>query len=172
MTLLGSIVRHLEERGVPCALIGGAALAYHGVARATEDLDLLVADRRVLEPAFWEDLGAPGAPEIRRGDAEDPLGGVVAWRAAGSPLDVVVGRDAWLAAALGRRIWTTLNEERIPVLDAADLVLTKLAAGGPQDLLDVKLLLAGSRADLRAQVEERLRGLPSSLREAWPAVVT
>ena len=36
------LARYLEEAGVEYALIGGYALAAHGLVRATEDIDLLV----------------------------------------------------------------------------------------------------------------------------------
>ena len=166
MTLLGRTVSHLEGAGVPSALIGGGALAVHGVARSTEDLDLLVADGRVLDRGFWSGWGGPAAPSIRRGDLEDPLAGVVRIQEGGEVVDVVAGKDVWMKAALARRIWTVIAGDEVPVLDAADLVLTKLAAGGPQDLLDVRLLVAGS-AGLRGTVEERLKELPGSLRAVW-----
>jgi hypothetical protein len=34
-------------------VIGGVALSAHGIARATLDTDVLVADPAVLDPTFW-----------------------------------------------------------------------------------------------------------------------
>jgi hypothetical protein len=48
----------LEHHGVPFCVIGGVALAVHGHARYTADVDLLTMDRRVLDPAFWAGAGA------------------------------------------------------------------------------------------------------------------
>lgn len=39
MTLLGRTVRRLVEASSPTALIGGIALAVHGITRYTEDAD-------------------------------------------------------------------------------------------------------------------------------------
>jgi hypothetical protein len=46
-------------------MIGGSALAVHGYARFTADVDLLTMDGRVLDEKFWD--GAD-LPEIRKGD--------------------------------------------------------------------------------------------------------
>ena len=55
----------------------------------------------------------------------------------------------------------------VPIVEAADLVVLKVFAGGPQDLLDAELLLAGETGpDLGSRVEARLPGLPSRLRQA------
>ena len=47
-------------------------------------------------------------------------------------------------------------------MDAADLVLLKLYAGGPQDMLDVRLLFAADPA-LRAVVQARIEATPPSV---------
>ncbi len=68
MTLLGRTVRLLAEASSPTALIGGVALAVHGITRYTEDADLLSADGRILSDAFWEILRKQGdRVEVRRG---------------------------------------------------------------------------------------------------------
>jgi len=58
------------------------------------------------------------------------------------------------------------------VVDAADLVLLKLFAGGPQDLLDVRLLLAAGAPRLRKAVEDRLDEAPASVRAQWRTLRT
>lgn len=90
MTLLIRVLAYLEERGAISALIGAMALPVHGVARATSDRDLLLTDRRVLDAQFWKDWNGDQAPEIRVGDAEDPLAGVVAIQGEGAAVDLVV----------------------------------------------------------------------------------
>lgn len=170
--LLCGAVALLEERGDRPALIGAMALAVHGIGRATQDVDLLVLDRGVLSREVWRPFsGAGAAVEIRRGDADDPLAGVVHLSRPGdAAVDVMVGREDWQAEALDRRIEVLLEGQRLHVVRAPDLVVLKLDAGGPQDLLDIRLLLQGDRgAALRAEVKALLRGLPQSLRAAWAA---
>jgi hypothetical protein len=166
------LVGFLEARHVSCAVMGGAALAVHGVARATVDIDLLTAAGEVLHPGFWAGLGAPLPPEIRRGDADDPIAGVCRWVSTDPPVDLIVGKGSWIEPALTRREWLTVEGLRLPVVTAADLVLLKLAAGGPQDLLDVRLLLARDPGPLRGEVEKSLSLLPPQAAAAWASIVS
>jgi hypothetical protein len=173
MTLLGRAVRRLADASSPAALIGGVALAVHGITRYTEDADLLSADTRVLTDAFWEILRKQGVRvEVRQGDVDDPLRGVVRLSAEGEkPVDVVVGRSTWHEEVLARRRTLHVSGEDLPVVDPADLLLLKLEAAGPQDLLDARLLIAGPEGQsIRALVEARLPRLPSSLQKSWESL--
>ena len=76
MLLHRGLASFLDSRGLRYCLIGGVGLAAWGHARFTADVDLLTLDVRILQPGFWEGTGFP-PPEIRRGGADDPLGGVV-----------------------------------------------------------------------------------------------
>lgn len=172
MTLLARVVRKLNDASIPSALIGGVALAVHGIGRATQDADLLAVDPDTLRDGFWEDLRREGVTvAVSRGDVEDPLRGVVRIRESGEIVDVVVGKSPWHSDVLRRRSTLPLLGEPLPLVDAADLVLLKLDAGGPQDLLDVSLLLLGPEGErIRRTLATRLEGLPSSLRKALEAL--
>lgn len=78
MSLLLKVFEVAEGRSVPVALIGGVALAAHGIVRATKDADLLATDLRLLDATVWMPLEAESVTvSVNRGDAEDPLAGVV-----------------------------------------------------------------------------------------------
>ena len=89
---------------MPFAVVGAAAMAVHGVSRSTRDLDLLALAPECLDAATWEPLRASAiAARIRRGDADDPLAGVVRFTASGEhPLDLVVGKSRWQETVLAR----------------------------------------------------------------------
>jgi hypothetical protein len=170
MTLLDRVSRLLDAGGIAHALIGAAALARAGVARSTLDLDLLTTDRAVLRDPFWSGLRAEGvAVEVRPGDADDPLAGVVRLEAVGDrPVDVIVGRHGWQERAVRRAPAVAGGP---PAVSPLDLVLLKLYAGGSQDLWDVEALLHLPGADaLAAQVEAELANLPVEMREGWSRV--
>jgi hypothetical protein len=171
LSLLDGILKYLTAKGVPSALIGGFALAAHGVARATEDVDFLVLDRSVLGEPFWEDWENVAEVEIRRGDLDDPLAGVVRVRSDGEIVDLVVGRESWMKGVLDRRSEIHLGSRVLPAVTRADLVLLKLFAGGPQDLLDIEFLLAADTGGLKTEVEQRLEGRRGVLVETWKRVL-
>jgi len=171
MTLDHRVMAVLDEREIAHALIGAAALAAAGVARSTLDLDLLTVDSRVLDPVIWAPLRADGVDvEIRRGDVDDPLGGVVRLSLAGErPVDIILGRHAWQDRAVDRA-------RRLPsgarVVLASDLILLKLYAGGTQDLWDVRQLLGvKGHESLTLDVSADLGDLPAEARAAWATVL-
>lgn len=117
-------------------------------------------------------LSADGIPragatvDIRHGDAEDPLAGVIRITSAGTrPVDIIVGRHAWQGRAVAR---AEPGVDAPPVVTAIDLVLLKLYAGGTQDLWDVRELLRSTDAEaLIDAVDRELRTLPAAMRAAW-----
>lgn len=131
------LCRHLSDHGVPFVLIGAVALAVHGVARFTADVDFLTSDRSVLAAAFWEGFDGP-RPALRAGDAEDPLVGVA--RFALSPQhDLIVGKSPGTRLALEE----ARMEEDLPCPVASPLAMLalKAEAGSPQDAYDMRSLL-------------------------------
>jgi hypothetical protein len=172
LSLLGRVVAALERAAVPHALIGAAAMAAHGVSRATVDIDVLAVSPSCLDPSLWSELRAESiAVDLRRGDDSDPLAGVVRFTAAGErPVDLVVGKRAWQRSALARAEPGRLADVALPVLGAADLILLKLYAGGPQDSWDIaQLLAAGDREGLIGEVALRLPELPPEAAVLWRA---
>ncbi|MDJ0850272.1 MAG: hypothetical protein QNK04_18020 [Myxococcota bacterium] len=172
MSLIADVGELLARAGIRHVLIGAAALAVHGVARATADLDLLVVDPGVLESSLWDPLRSGGVEVVvRRGDDDDPLLGVVR---VGSKdegaVDVIVGRGAWQGELLARASSTRVADADLPVVEAADLILLKLYAGGPQDAWDIAQLLDVD-ASLASAVETRLSGLPEGCESLWRRIL-
>jgi hypothetical protein len=171
LSLLARVCVLLESHGTHHAVIGAAALAAHGVPRATADLDLLVVDARCLDDSIWGELRESGiGVEVRRGDATDPLAGVIRLTAEGEPgVDLIVGRDGWQRDLLRRAKPARIEDASVPLVEAADLVLLKLFAGGPQDAWDVDQLLEVDGA-IAPQVEARLADLPRECAELWASI--
>lgn len=168
--LLDLVWAHLRARRVAAAVIGASALAAYGVSRSTIDIDLLVVDRDVLSDGFWSGLSGV-LVEVRRGDADDPLAGVVRCSSPGGrPVDLVVGRHAWMGDIVVRA--GSGAPEVPPTVDAADLVCLKLFAGGFQDLNDIAQLRGVLGPDLDDLVALRLRGLPGEVARAWARVAS
>lgn len=166
-TLLDDVVRHLDQVGARAVLIGAEALARHGIVRATVDTDLMTVSKEVLSREFWEPLDHRAAIEVRQGDFDDPLAGVVRLRHPEEKrLDVVVMKHRFAREIIDRA--ELLND--LPVAQLPDLVLLKLYAGGPQDAWDIVQVLASADTTLIAEVESRLDALPPDARALWERI--
>lgn len=174
LSLLEAVVGVLRERGIPHAVIGAAALAFHGVARSTGDLDLLAVHGACLDAVTWRPIAERGyGVTVRTGDESDPLAGVARFDGEGeAPVDLVVGKSAWQAEILTRAEPARLLGVRVPIVRSADLILLKLYAGGPQDLWDIAQILSGEgrERDVDA-VGAALPALPAECRSLWQRIL-
>lgn len=141
------------------ALIGGLAISAWGAVRATQDIDLLadsdpspISDRH-LRDALAKYLAKRNCViEWRIGAADDPiplllkLGLPGARRRVGA--DILWAHRRWHQDALRRRLEIPLGRTHVFVLHPEDLILMKLDAGGPQDILDVQTLLEARPSEL------------------------
>jgi predicted nucleotidyltransferase len=167
-SLFGDVVAHLERRGVGYAVIGATALSLVGMVRATVDVDLLTVDRSVLVDEFWTGLDA--TIDVRRGDFEDPLAGVVKIARRGAqPVDVVVGKYKFNLAVIERASREVVNDVAAHVASVADVILLKLFAGGPRDAWDVAETLKFAPA-AAAEVDARIADLPDDARALWQRI--
>jgi hypothetical protein len=130
-------------------LIGGLAVSAWGVPRATKDIDFAVA----VEPGTPAALAQALDGIYRAGTEEDPLRGVISIEMAVEgetvPIQLVFFPRTWSNVVFGCLQEFTLLGCSVPVVDWPILVLLKLYAGGPQDLLDAQELLAVRQPDPR-----------------------
>jgi len=135
------------------AVLGGLAVATWGVIRATQDIDFLAdSDPSPIQSLALRDKLAKfierqnSRADWRIGDYDDPIPLLLrielpaALASVGA--DILWAHKRWQREALERAVGVELEGENIAVLHPEDLVLMKLEAGGPQDLLDVQQLVA------------------------------
>jgi hypothetical protein len=80
-----------------------------------------------------------------------------------------VGKFAWQRKVLERAITAP---DGIPVVGAADLILLKLYAGGPQDAWDIQQMLATEdRETLIVEVDEGLPDLNAEASALWRKIL-
>ena len=118
-----------------------------------------------MDSGLWTAFGA--AVDIRRGDLDDPLAGVIRLAIQGDrPIDVIVGNHPWQTRAIERA-------ERVPggppVVQTRDLILLKLYAGGSQDLWDIRELLQLDPA-VASDVSADVQALSAAFKERWDSV--
>ncbi len=133
----------LDAAGVPYALAGGLAVSIYTTPRATEDVDLVLdaADldraRTALAPLGLRPAGrampvAGGRLEIQRLTRIDGADLLV--------LDLLVARDAQLAAALRGRTSMPMEGRTIWVVTLEALRMLKRLRGSAQDRADLEAL--------------------------------
>ena len=126
------------------ALIGGLAVSAWSPPRATMDVDLLVlAKTENLNHLVKTLCDAGMRAELRRGGLDDPVPFLI--RA--DFLDIIVATKKYEAEAVGESIAVNIAGKEIPVVSPEYLIILKLKAGGPQDLADVRELLASNLVD-------------------------
>jgi hypothetical protein len=171
VSLLAEVLSLLRQERIEHALIGAAALAIHGVSRATVDVDLLTVDSSALKADLWKPWDARGETvRIIEGDSDDPLAGSVRLEdRSGDIVDVVVGRYRWQAALISSAETFPIGEAKVPVVQPPGLVLLKLHAGGPRDAWDISSLAeAHPRWEtIKAEVERQVEWLPAESRRLW-----
>jgi hypothetical protein len=155
--VLTEIHAALREARIEHALIGGLALAAHGAARATIDLDLLAEGERaddvdsLLRERGFEPLYR--SEHVANYASRDPVRGRV---------DFLFARRAYGRAMLARATPRTILGAAIRVVDAADLVGLKVQSSTNDptrrhlDLADIQRLLRAPQVDL-ARVREYFR---------------
>ena len=174
LSLIGRVASTLDRDGARYAVIGAAAMAAHGVGRSTRAVDLLTLSTVGLDEAWRTPLSEAGVRvSVARGDADDPLAGVVRFEQDGErPVDLVVGRYQWQRRVLERAQPAAVGATSLPTAQERDLVLLKLYAGGSQDGWDIEQLLAGPNRDaLIAAVAADIDDLPPRCRRLWKRIL-
>jgi hypothetical protein len=139
---LTRLVTAIDAAGVDYAVCGALALAIHGVPRATKDIDVLV-------PSVSLDKARDAARACGYTIEALPMtfssSGITVHRftkivgARHILLDVLVA-DGPLATVWATRLCLDFSEGKVSVVSREGLITLKLAAGRPQDLVDVQRL--------------------------------
>ena len=123
------------------ALIGGFAVSAWGVPRATQDFDFAIAIDQAEPQALATFIGG----RYQVGEPDDPLRGVVtvSIEVEHEPISLQLVCFPSLLTELAFRHIEMLSvlECSVPVVSWPVLIILKLYAGGPHDLLDVQQLL-------------------------------
>jgi hypothetical protein len=126
-------------------LIGGLAVSAWSPPRATMDVDFLVlVDLTNLNHIVKAFCDAGLNAELRRGCYDDPVPCLI--RA--DYLDIIVATKKFEAEAIEQSVIVDVLGRDIPVASPEYLIILKLKAGGPRDLLDVQEILAANLVDL------------------------
>lgn len=137
----------LSDSEVEFLVVGAHALAFHGVPRATGDLDIWIRSTPENARRAYAALSSFGAPlaDLREEDLATPEQ-VFQIGVPPSRIDILTSLSGIeFDTAWPRRSLVQIAGRAIPVLGREDLIQNKRATGRPQDLADVARLTAGDR---------------------------
>jgi hypothetical protein len=136
------MLKALADERVDYLVVGGYAVAGHGIPRATGDIDLWVRPTAENASRLWQALERFGAPRSRLTPQTFTQPDIV--YQIGLPpnridfltsIDGVDFEDAW-----SERYFSDLGGLAIVMLSRRHLIINKRATGRPQDLADVARL--------------------------------
>lgn len=137
---LSQLISALDENEIEYAVCGGLALAIHGFARATLDIDVLIQPES-LEKAYQ--VGAENGFDIRGLDISFKERAVEIRRV--SKIDdngEMLSLDLLLVTPQVQDVWETRETidflgNKLSVVSLTGLIKMKTLAGRPQDLADI-----------------------------------
>jgi hypothetical protein len=164
--VLRSFAAVLDTQGLRWYLFGAQAVVIYGQPRLTADVDVTVettpdgalALLAPLRQQGFETRVAEPASLLRRSRVLPLFHG-----ASGLAVDFVVAGRGLEEEFLAHRRFVALGDVEVPVISPEDLIVTKVLAGRPKDLEDVRGILReqAGRLDL-----ERSRGFLRLLEQA------
>lgn len=134
----------LNEHRVRYLIVGGYAVGFHARPRATKDIDVLVdrspANARRTRAALSAFLGTE-APNITEAKLVDPRT-LIVLGVAPVRIDILTSIDGVpsFGAAWKRRVEGSYGAAAAHFISLDDLIVSKSAAGRPQDLADLDVL--------------------------------
>jgi hypothetical protein len=159
------LIARLDAARVSFCLIGDCALAVHGCAPRSGDVELLTVDDTVLRPLFWE---GHQKPVVDLGDPADHVIGRLRWDATPAH-ELLVGRSHAMVFACNTA--RPHDELGCRVATPRGLVLVLLDLGGAGSRADIVELIRAQEARLdrpwRPPVQGHLEHLPPAARASW-----
>jgi hypothetical protein len=126
-------------------VIGGIASVFHGVPRATFDLDILIEATPANAQRVLDALLAAGLRTAELTDAATLLSKEITIFKDKVRIDVQTRTPGLaFAAAWSRRVTARHEGQDFHVLSRPDLIASKRASGRPIDLEDVRMLEGGA----------------------------
>jgi Nucleotidyl transferase AbiEii toxin, Type IV TA system len=147
---LRSMVSCFNSLGIPYVVMGGLAVRIHALPRPTNDVDftiLLARERLVSWFAAAEQIGFT-VPETYKNGWVDQVAGmpIVKLRTyleegLGVDIDVFLAESDFQKSLIERRLLVEVDSHSMYVVTPEDLLLLKLIANRPRDLVDIQDLL-------------------------------
>jgi hypothetical protein len=148
-SLLRRIARVLDDRNIPYAVMGGLAVRVYAIPRFTNDIDLTISlDREQLPQLVeaFESIDCGVSPPFRAGWL-DSVAGLPLFKAEyfgderSIEIDIFVAETDFQRSLIDRRQLVQTPDGPFWFVSPEDLILLKLLASRPRDLIDVQDIL-------------------------------
>jgi hypothetical protein len=170
----------LTELNIDYAVMGGLAVRVHAIPRPTNDVDLTVALSRDRLQGWFVELEKRGlsVPETYRYGWVDMVAGmpIIKLKTYLDPtqsvdIDVFLAESEYQSSILSRKIRAEVDGKPIWLVSAEDLILLKLIASRPRDLLDIAdiLFIQGEMDEAYMRKWAVLLGVESQLEQVLVA---
>jgi predicted nucleotidyltransferase len=148
-TVIHDLVAVFEQLRLPYAIMGGIAVRAHGIPRPTYDVDFTVAVSRERLDELFGAIAGRGytVPEQYSRGGVDPVGGMPLVKVRlfldgrSVDADIFIAETSFQREVLERRVAAGVEGRDVKLVSAEDLILFKLVAGRPRDLIDVQDVL-------------------------------
>ena len=147
--ILFDLVSLLDREGIPYAVMGGLAIRVYSLPRATQDVDITIAINRDRLDGLRDslhDLGCSIPPAYDSGWL-DLVAGMPLFKVKrhidshSVDVDIFVAESRFQESLIQRRHFFEVSGRQVALVSPEDLLLLKLTAARPRDLVDVQDLL-------------------------------
>ncbi len=156
----------MDECGLQWYVFGAQAAIVWGSPRLSADVDVTAAIKPETLTVYIDAMSSHGF-ELAIDDSEFIARTRVlpfVHRTSGMPLDVVLAGPGLEEEFLRRAIRVDVDGTPVPVISPEDLIITKILAGRPKDVEDIRSVIHERRASLdEARIREVLRLLEQAL---------
>jgi predicted nucleotidyltransferase len=147
--ILFDIISLLDQESIPYAVMGGLAIRVYSIPRATQDVDITIAIDHDQLDGFRESLSDLGysIPAVYDSGWLDRVADMPLFKIKrhidtySVDVDIFIAESRFQDSMLQRRLFVEVSGRRIALVSPEDLLLLKLVAARPRDLIDVQDLL-------------------------------
>src|SRR5262249_48468365 len=142
------------------SVVGAFAVSFHGIPRSTQHADVVVwlqNSGKTAADITARSIALGYSAVIRRGNLDDPiLEAAIVNDIYQNQVALIFGLRGMDPDAASRSVSESFLDSSIRIIAAEDLIAMKVHAGGPQDLLDVRGILAVSGDSMDYDLLRRL----------------
>ena len=158
--LLLKVIKFLDNLKVPYVVVGAFAASFYGQIRASLDADAVISvkgQEKKLEQLVVILKKDGFKVEVRHGDAQDPVHGVVNIKDKfQNRVDLLTGIQGMKTDVFDRAVTVSFMDTAIQIIGVEDFIAMKIFAGSSKDINDVVGVLQVSKGKIDVAFAKQL----------------